>query len=121
VKELAILQETEQLHEAGWWEAEPGGRVHCYLCPRHCHIHAGQAGFCFIRVNRGGKLYSLGYGSPAALQIDPIEKKTAKPFFAGQPGVQYGHGGLQHGVFFLPELGHFEVAAGPGAFAESDA
>ena len=65
MKELAILQDTEQLHEANWWEAEPGSRVHCFLCPRHCHIHAGQAGFCFIRVNRGGTLYSLGYGSPA--------------------------------------------------------
>ena len=58
------------LHEARWWEADPDGRVHCYLCSRHCHIGEGQAGFCYIRVNRGGKLYSLGYAQPAALQIE---------------------------------------------------
>ena len=100
MKELAILQNTEQLHEAGWWEAEPGGRVHCYLCPRHCHIHAGQSGFCFIRVNRGGKLYSLGYGSPAALQIDPIEKKPLSHFLPGSRVFSMGTAGCNMGCFF---------------------
>ena len=100
MKELAVLQDTEQLHEASWWEAEPGGRVHCYLCPRHCHIHAGQAGFCFIRVNRGGKLYSLGYGSPAALQIDPIEKKPLSHFLPGSRVFSMGTAGCNMGCFF---------------------
>jgi pyruvate formate lyase activating enzyme len=100
VKELAILQDTEQLHEAGWWEAEPSGRVHCYLCPRHCHLHVGQAGFCFIRVNRGGKLYSLGYGSPAALQIDPIEKKPLSHFLPGSRVFSMGTAGCNMGCFF---------------------
>jgi pyruvate formate lyase activating enzyme len=100
VKELAVLQDTEQLHQASWWETEPGGRVHCYLCPRHCHIHAGQAGFCFIRVNRGGKLYSLGYGSPAALQIDPIEKKPLSHFLPGSRVFSMGTAGCNMGCFF---------------------
>jgi pyruvate formate lyase activating enzyme len=100
VKELAILQNTEQLHEASWWEAEAGGRVHCYLCPRHCHIHAGQAGFCFIRVNLEGKLYSLGYGSPAALQIDPIEKKPLSHFLPGSRVFSMGTAGCNMGCFF---------------------
>ena len=52
MSELKILQKTESLHEAGWWEPEANGRVHCFLCPRHCHINPGQAGFCFIRVNQ---------------------------------------------------------------------
>src|SRR5579863_3923322 len=58
--DLKILQKSATLHEARWWEAEPGNKVHCYLCPRHCHIGEGQAGFCYIRANEGGKLYSLG-------------------------------------------------------------
>ena len=80
---LKILQPEAVLHEARWWEPEPNGRVHCYLCPRHCHIGEGQSGFCFIRVNQGGKLYSLGYASPAALQMDPIEKKPLNHFLPG--------------------------------------
>jgi pyruvate formate lyase activating enzyme len=100
VNDLAVLQNTEQLHEASWWESEPGGRVHCYLCPRHCHIHPGQAGFCFIRVNREGKLYSLGYGSPAALQIDPIEKKPLSHFLPGSRVFSMGTAGCNMGCFF---------------------
>jgi len=98
--ELKILQKTESLHEARWWEAEASGRVHCFLCPRHCHIHSGQAGFCFIRVNQGGKLYSLGYGSPAALQVDPIEKKPLNHFLPGTRVFSMGTAGCNMGCFF---------------------
>jgi pyruvate formate lyase activating enzyme len=100
LEELKILQKTDALYEARWWEAEPAGRVHCYLCPRHCHIHPGQAGFCFIRINQGGKLYSLGYGSPAALQIDPIEKKPLSHFLPGTRVFSMGTAGCNMGCFF---------------------
>jgi pyruvate formate lyase activating enzyme len=100
VSELKILKKTPALHEARWWEAEPEGRVHCYLCPRHCHIHPGQAGFCFIRVNEGGKLYSLGYASPAALQVDPIEKKPLNHFLPGTRIFSMGTAGCNMGCFF---------------------
>lgn len=100
MKELTIVQDTEQLHEGRWWEAEAGGRVHCYLCPRHCHIHPGQAGFCYIRVNREGKLYTLGYGSPAALQIDPIEKKPLSHFLPASRVFSLGTAGCNMGCFF---------------------
>jgi pyruvate formate lyase activating enzyme len=100
MNELSILQGTESLHEGRWWEAMPDGRVHCYLCPRHCHIGDGQGGFCFIRVNRGGKLYSLGYGSPAALQIDPIEKKPLNHFLPGTKVFSMGTAGCNMGCSF---------------------
>jgi len=100
VNELKILQKTDELHEGRWWEPEAGGRVHCYLCPRHCHIHSGQSGFCFIRVNQGGKLYSLGYGAPAALQVDPIEKKPLNHFLPGTRVFSMGTAGCNMGCFF---------------------
>ncbi len=97
---LKILQKSEALHEARWWEAEAGGKVHCYLCPRHCHIGEGQAGFCYIRANEGGKLYSLGYAHPAALQIDPIEKKPLNHFMPGTKIFSMGTAGCNMGCFF---------------------
>ncbi len=100
MEELRIFQKTESLHEARWWNPEPAGRVHCYLCPRHCHIGEGQSGFCFIRVNQGGKLYSLGYASPAALQIDPIEKKPLNHFLPGTRVFSMGTAGCNMGCFF---------------------
>jgi pyruvate formate lyase activating enzyme len=98
--DLKVLQKTETLHEARWWETAADGRVHCYLCPRHCQIGEGQAGFCFIRVNQGGKLYSLGYGAPAALQIDPIEKKPLNHFLPGTRVFSMGTAGCNMGCFF---------------------
>jgi len=100
MQDLKILQKTESLHGARWWESMPHGRVHCCLCPRHCHIGEGQSGFCFIRVNQGGKLYSLGYASPAALQVDPIEKKPLNHFLPGTRVFSMGTAGCNMGCFF---------------------
>ena len=97
---LTELQKTSALHEARWWEPEANGKVHCYLCPRHCHIGEGQAGFCFIRANEGGKLYSLGYAHPAAIQIDPIEKKPLSHFLPGTRVFSMGTAGCNMGCFF---------------------
>ncbi|MHB8411559.1 MAG: AmmeMemoRadiSam system radical SAM enzyme [Candidatus Acidiferrales bacterium] len=100
MQDLNILRKSESLHEARWWDADASGKLHCYLCPRHCHIGDGQAGFCFIRVNQGGKLYSLGYASPAAIQIDPIEKKPLNHFLPGTKILSMGTAGCNMGCFF---------------------
>lgn len=97
---LGILQSTADLHEAQWWVPEANQRVHCYLCPRHCHIGPGQSGFCYIRVNQGGRLYSLGYAAPAALQVDPIEKKPLHHFLPGTRVFSMGTAGCNMGCFF---------------------
>jgi pyruvate formate lyase activating enzyme len=100
MQDLKILQKSAELHEARWWNVEPDGKVHCYLCPRHCHIGEGQAGFCYIRANQGGKLYSLGYAHPAAMQIDPIEKKPLNHFLPGSRIFSMGTAGCNMGCFF---------------------
>src|SRR5579885_1970860 len=89
-----------ELHEARWWETLPTGKLHCYLCPRHCHIGEGQTGFCFIRKNIGGKLYNLGYAQPAAIQIDPIEKKPLNHFMPGTRIFSMGTAGCNTSCFF---------------------
>ncbi len=59
--------------------------VQCQTCSHYCIIEEGKRGICGVRENRKGKLYSLVYGKPCALNIDPIEKK---PFFHFLPGKQ---------------------------------
>jgi pyruvate formate lyase activating enzyme len=59
------------------------GDVRCELCPRHCRVSKGNRGICRVRENRDGKLYSLVYGNPCALHLDPVEKI---PFFHVLPG-----------------------------------
>ncbi|MFQ6101153.1 MAG: AmmeMemoRadiSam system radical SAM enzyme [Anaerolineae bacterium] len=55
-----------------------GDYVQCTLCPHRCVIADGERGHCRVRENRGGRLYSMVYGNPCAVHIDPIEKK---PFY----------------------------------------
>jgi pyruvate formate lyase activating enzyme len=55
-----------------------GAYVQCVLCPRRCMIADGERGDCRVRENRAGRLYSIVYGNPCAVHVDPIEKK---PFF----------------------------------------
>jgi pyruvate formate lyase activating enzyme len=54
------------------------GSIQCQLCPRLCHVDKGKRGYCRVRENVEGQYYSLVYGNPCAVNVDPIEKK---PFF----------------------------------------
>jgi len=58
--------------------------VQCELCPNGCVLEEGQHSRCRARMNKNGTLYSLVYGKPCAVHIDPIEKK---PFFHFLPGT----------------------------------
>lgn len=89
-----------ELKLADWWEALPNGRIKCTLCPRYCEIGNGQIGFCFIRQNIGGKLYSLGYGRPTGFAIDPIEKKPLNHFLPGSSVLSFGTAGCNLGCKF---------------------
>ena len=57
-----------------YFSALDGEAVRCELCPKRCRIPAGQRGICRVRENRGGRLFSLAYGNPSAIHLDPIEK-----------------------------------------------
>jgi len=88
------------MKEAQWWQTEPDGRILCTLCPRYCRIGDDQAGFCFIRKNIGGKLYSLGYGKSTGFAIDPIEKKPLNHFLPGTEILSFGTAGCNLGCRF---------------------
>jgi pyruvate formate lyase activating enzyme len=61
-----------------------GGEIQCELCPHRCRVAKGKRGICKVRENRDGKYYSLVYGNPCAVHLDPIEKK---PLFHVLPGT----------------------------------
>jgi pyruvate formate lyase activating enzyme len=69
---------------ASYWEPLPDKWVRCMLCPRTCVVPPGGRGYCEVRENRGGTYYTLVYGNPCAVHVDPIEKK---PFFHFLPAT----------------------------------
>jgi len=70
--------------EARYYKKLPHQEVECQLCPRRCRVGDLERGFCGVRENRGGTYYTLIHSRPAALNIDPIEKK---PFFHFLPST----------------------------------
>lgn len=60
-----------------------GKALNCKICERRCIISQGKAGFCQMRENYEGKLYSLNYAAASSIAVDPIEKKPLFHFYPG--------------------------------------
>lgn len=58
-------------------------RVVCGVCPHRCLLSPGDRSVCRSKVNIDGVLYSLAYGNPCAVHIDPVEKKPLYHFLPG--------------------------------------
>lgn len=69
--------------EAMLYEKLKDKMVHCFLCSHHCKIADSKFGFCGVRKNEGGILYTYVYGEAIASHIDPIEKKPLYHFLPG--------------------------------------
>lgn len=71
------------MKEALLYEKLDNKQVDCYLCSHHCRITQGNFGFCGVRQNIEGVLYTHVYGKPIAMHVDPIEKKPLYHFLPG--------------------------------------
>jgi pyruvate formate lyase activating enzyme len=71
------------MHEAMLYEKKEDMKVKCNLCARRCLINEDGTGFCLVRKNNGGTLYSLVYGKAISACIDPVTKKPLSHFNPG--------------------------------------
>ena len=62
-----------------------GNNVQCNVCPHQCILADNDRSICRNKVNKNGKLYTLAYGNPCSVHIDPIEKK---PLFHFLPSTR---------------------------------
>ncbi|MDD5020039.1 MAG: AmmeMemoRadiSam system radical SAM enzyme [Candidatus Omnitrophica bacterium] len=88
------------MKEALYYDKTGTGEVHCRLCPQSCRIQDGKKGFCGVRVNQGGVLYTLNYGRAASLALDPIEKKPLYHFYPGETILSAGTVGCNLACLF---------------------
>lgn len=70
--------------EAMWWEKISRSLYRCNLCPNRCTLKKGSRSLCLVREVEEGKLYTLAYGNPTAVHVDPIEKKPLFHFYPGR-------------------------------------
>jgi pyruvate formate lyase activating enzyme len=74
---------SSHLHEAMLYEKLENKKVKCNLCGRRCFINDGGTGFCLVRKNEDGTLFSLVYAKAISACVDPIEKKPLSHFNPG--------------------------------------
>ncbi|MEA1984046.1 MAG: AmmeMemoRadiSam system radical SAM enzyme [Euryarchaeota archaeon] len=78
------------LKEAMLYEKLDDDKVRCGVCYRRCTIAPGKRGFCRVRENRDGVLYSLIYNTVSSEAVDPIEKKPLFHFYPGSHAYSLG-------------------------------
>ena len=49
------------------------GVLNCQVCNKRCVIFNGKTGFCNMRRNEEGVMYSLNYAAVSSMAVDPIE------------------------------------------------
>lgn len=62
----------------------------CNLCPRHCSLAEGEAGFCAARCCIDESIVTITYGRTTGLVVDPIEKKPLYHFYPGTQVLSLG-------------------------------
>jgi pyruvate formate lyase activating enzyme len=74
-----------------WRPLDGTDRVECTLSPRHCKIGNGQSGFCGVRRNIGGVLYSDNYGQAVAAAEEVIETEAIYHYRPGARILSMGN------------------------------
>ena len=80
----------EKYKESIFYKNLKNKAVQCTLCNHYCYIDNNYFGLCNARKNIEGKLYTLTYGKPVAINIDPIEKKPLFHFLPGSFALSIG-------------------------------
>ncbi len=63
-------------------EETPRG-IMCRICPNECVLKEGEVSQCRNRKVHNSKLYTLAFGNPCSVAIDPVEKKPLYHFLPG--------------------------------------
>lgn len=97
--------------EARYYKKLENNRVACQLCPQKCIIAIGGTGFCRVRVNQEGILYTKNYQQISSAAMDPVEKKPLYHFYPGQVIFSIGTVGCNFRCLFCQnwEIAQSEV------------
>jgi pyruvate formate lyase activating enzyme len=67
---------------ASYQEETPRG-IMCRICPNECVLKEGELSKCNNRKVHNSKLYTMAFGNPCSVNIDPVEKKPVYHFLPG--------------------------------------
>lgn len=80
-------------HPAKLWKLLHDGHIQCELSPRGCKLSEGQKGFCGVRANISGKMWSLNYGRSVSMVEEVIETEAVNHYMPGTRILSLGNVG----------------------------
>jgi pyruvate formate lyase activating enzyme len=82
--DLPLPEETlwKWSKEAAHYIQTPKG-IKCLTCPNECEINDEKKAECKNHIVVNNKLYTIAYGNPCAVHVDPVEKKPLNHYHPG--------------------------------------
>ncbi len=91
--EIQLTEEEIKAREAMYYSRLENEQIRCELCFRGCRLSPGDRGYCRVRKNHEGKLYTLVYGNMTSVTYGPVEKKPLHQYKPGAQANNYGTAG----------------------------
>jgi len=78
-----IEEEQSAFRKEALFQEETARGIMCRICPNECVLKEGELSKCNNRKVIKSKLYTLAYGNPCSVNVDPVEKKPLYHFLPG--------------------------------------
>jgi pyruvate formate lyase activating enzyme len=65
------------------FQEESARGIMCRICPNECVLKEGELSKCNNRLVHNSKLFTMAFGNPCTINIDPVEKKPLYHFLPG--------------------------------------
>jgi pyruvate formate lyase activating enzyme len=78
-----ISEPQTSLKKIALFQEETARGIMCRICPNECVLKEGELSKCNNRKVHNSKLYTLAFGNPCAVNVDPVEKKPLYHFLPG--------------------------------------
>ena len=88
--EISAVNIKKKIKKTEYFKNLGAGAIQCVLCPRECKIKRDETGFCTVRKNIDGQLYSLNYGISTYMVVEPIENNAVFHFYPGENTLAVG-------------------------------
>jgi pyruvate formate lyase activating enzyme len=76
-------EEAPAFRKEAMFQEETARGIMCRICPNECVLKEGELSKCNNRKVIKSKLYTLAYGNPCSVNVDPVEKKPLYHFLPG--------------------------------------
>lgn len=84
IKAVDENETSEDIYKrVAMYQEESARGIMCRICPNECVLKEGELSKCNNRKVHNSKLYTLAFGNPCSVNIDPVEKKPLYHFLPG--------------------------------------